>query len=213
MLIVISNLENRNKRYCDNLELLRLQLFKTAQNLIHWKCSMSAVTCSQMNNNNIIYTTINFTDEFRNVSVMPRVGSGLYGWAWSVTLHIGSGLASWAWRHVATGCTVLMHVICTTVTYLRTIKAGVLNKRLISLKNDAEHMWLLRIIDRKSYIAHKIAIQLCWDNCTDYHYNHYIIKLQDFHLTWSTARSLGNNCAQPGPVLDSTVYNSMIPEF
>ena len=36
MLIVISNLENRNKRYCDNLELLRLQLFKTAQNLIQY---------------------------------------------------------------------------------------------------------------------------------------------------------------------------------
>jgi len=146
------------------------------------------------------------------VSVTPRVGSGLSGWAWSVMLHIGSGLASWAWRHVATGCTVPVHVICTTETYLRTIKAGVLNKRLIS-KNDAEHIWLVRIINRKSYIAHKIAIQLCWDdNCTDYHYNHYIIKLQDFHLTCSIVRSLGNSWAQPGFVLDSTVHNCTIPE-
>jgi len=32
-----------------------------------------------------IYTTINFTDEARNVSVTLRVGSGLAGWAW------------WAW--------------------------------------------------------------------------------------------------------------------
>jgi len=30
-----------------------------------------------------IYTTINFTDEFRNVSVTLRVGSGLAGWVWS----------------------------------------------------------------------------------------------------------------------------------
>jgi len=29
-----------------------------------------------------IYTTINFTYEFRNVSVTLRVGSGLSGWAW-----------------------------------------------------------------------------------------------------------------------------------
>jgi len=30
----------------------------------------------------LIYTAINFTDEFRNVSVTLRVGSGLAGWAW-----------------------------------------------------------------------------------------------------------------------------------